>query len=81
MTEYVLEQYFKEASPTVPLRLINGHDLINAFGMKPGPKIGEFLELAQEAQAVGELATREEALDYIDNLLAHSQDASLYKSQ
>jgi len=81
MTEYVLDQYFKEASSTAPLRLINGHDLINTFGMKPGPKIGEFLELAQEAQAVGELATREEALDYIDNLLAHSQDASLYKSQ
>jgi len=33
--------------------------------MSPGPKIGEILEQVREAQASGELTTREEALSYI----------------
>jgi len=46
--------------------------LINLFGLKPGPRIGEILEAVREAQAAGEVATREEALAYIRRLLASS---------
>ena len=76
MTAYVLDWYFKEAGASVPARLVNGHDLLDTFDMSPGPRIGEFLELVQEAQAAEELTTKEEALAYIDNILARSQDAS-----
>ena len=65
MVEYVLSQRFQKESLVVPPKLVDGHDLINIFGMSPGPKIGEFLEAVREAQASGELATREEALVYI----------------
>jgi len=72
MTSYVLAQHFAEASLTVPPKLVSGHDLINLFGLKPGPRIGEILEAVREAQAAGEVATREEALAYIRRLLASS---------
>ncbi|GAI28707.1 unnamed protein product, partial [marine sediment metagenome] len=65
IVNYVLTQRFEQAALVVPPKLVDGHDLINIFGMSPGPKIGEFLEQVHEAQASGEVATREEALSYI----------------
>ncbi len=69
VVEYVLSQRYEQESLVVPSRLVDGHDLINIFGMRPGPRIGEFLEAVREAQATGELATREEALSYIHERL------------
>ena len=63
--EYALSQHLQQESIIAPLKLVDGHDLINIFGMKPGPKIGELLEAMREAQAAGELKTREAALSYI----------------
>ena len=65
MVDYVLAQRFQQESLVVPPKLVDGHDLIKSFGMKPGPKIGEILEAVREVQASGELTTREEALAYI----------------
>ena len=65
MVEYILAQHFEQGTLVVPPKLVDGHDLINIFGMEPGPKIGEFLEAVREARASGEVATREEALSYI----------------
>ena len=72
VVEYVLSQRFEQESLVVPLKLVNGHDLIDIFGMSPGPKIGEVLEAVREAHAAGEIATREEALSYIGHLLTSS---------
>ncbi len=66
---YVICQRFQEESLVNPPKLVDGHDLINIFGMSPGPRIGELLEAVREAQAAAELTTREEALSYIDCLL------------
>jgi len=60
-----LTQRFEQEALVIPPKLVDGHDLINIFGMNPGPKIGEFLEQVHEAQASGEVDTREEALSYI----------------
>jgi poly(A) polymerase len=73
MVEYVLSQRSEQESLVLPPRLVDGHDLINIFGMKPGPRVGELLEAVREAQATGELATREEALSYIqEHLLSNA---------
>lgn len=68
VVQYVLSQHFEQASITHPPRLVDGHDLINIFTMRPGPKIGEILEAVHEAQASGEVTTREEALSFIDRV-------------
>ena len=63
--EYVLAQRFQKESLVVPPKLVDGNDLINVFGMSPGPEIGKILEMVREAQASGEITTREEALAYM----------------
>jgi len=70
LVEYVLAQHFQEEELVTPPKLVDGHDLINIFGMSPGPKIGEFLEQVREAQASGEVTTKAEALSYIRQRLA-----------
>ncbi len=70
MVEYVLEKHFEQQKLVEPTRLVDGNDLINIFGLSPGPAIGEILEAVREAQASGELNDREEALDYIRQRLA-----------
>jgi hypothetical protein len=67
--EHVLKEHFQQESIIPSLKLIDGNGLIDIFGMKPGPRIGELLEQVRESQASGELTTREEALDYIRNIL------------
>jgi len=67
---YVLEERFREESIVTPLKLISGHDLIDIFGMRPGPKIGQLLEVVREAQAAGEITTREEALLFVQKRLS-----------
>ena len=46
----------------MPVKLIDGHDIMNNFDLAPGPLIGKLLALVDEAHASGELNTREEAL-------------------
>ncbi len=68
MVEYVLAQR-QQPETILPPKLIDGHDLINVLGVRPGPRIGELLELVREAQAAGEVATREEALAFVSDRL------------
>jgi len=70
MVAYVLAQHSEQERLVIPAKLVSGHDLINIFGLKPGPRMGQLLEAVREAQASGEVATREEALSYIRERLA-----------
>ena len=66
----LLTQYFEHREVVVdPPALITGQDLLNQFHLQPGPQIGEILEHIREAQAVGEIKTTEEALQWIKRLL------------
>lgn len=42
--------------------LINGHDLMDALDLPPGPRIGFLLARLREAEAVGEISSWEEAM-------------------
>ena len=66
---FVLAKHGEEEKLTLSPKLVDGHDLIDIFGLVPGPRFSEILEAVHEAQATGEIATREEALDYIKNAL------------
>lgn len=52
-----------------PTLLINGDDLINIFKLTPGPLLGKILSELKEAQAIGEVTSREEALSFVKVLL------------
>lgn len=74
--DYVLAERADEEGVVAPPKLIDGHDLINTYGVGPGPEIGELLEMVREAQAAGEVSSREDALALIERLLAGRASSS-----
>jgi poly(A) polymerase/tRNA nucleotidyltransferase (CCA-adding enzyme) len=61
----LLDGYFRQQETVVaPPPLLTGHDLLDR-GVPQGPEIGRLLRAAREAQAAGELTSREEALHYV----------------
>ena len=57
------EQRQEAAAPP----LVRGDDVMERFRIPPGPAVGDLLERAREAQALGLVHTREEALAYLDS--------------
>ncbi|MFC1932315.1 CCA tRNA nucleotidyltransferase [Chloroflexota bacterium] len=81
LVKYVLSQHFEQESTVRPPKLVDGHDIISILGVSPGPKIGETLEEVREAQASGEVTTRQEALSFIDRLLTSPHSLKGEKGQ
>ena len=70
MIEYIWAEHEKEEARIMPQKLIDGHDLIDIFRLEPSPIVGQLLEAVREAQGVGEVTTREEALAFARSQLA-----------
>ncbi len=73
LVDYVIRQHFEQKSTVHPPKIVDGYDIMKRFGIKPGPEVGRLLEAVREAQASGEVSTREEALVFIGELVASSQ--------
>ncbi len=59
----LVERYQTKDDPIAhPLPLVSGKDLMRRLNLKSGPQIGELLSAIEQAQASGELTTRDEAL-------------------
>lgn len=58
-----------------PSPLLRGDELARELGIATGPRVGELLEELAAAQYAGELASREQALDYAHRLLQASRRA------
>lgn len=59
----LLENWWEKREETIaPPILLNGHEVMTALGLSPGRRVGQALEAVREAQAAGEVGTREEAL-------------------
>jgi poly(A) polymerase len=69
LTEYVLKAHQEQENLSAPPKLLDGNDLINEFGLQPGPGIGKVLECLRETQAAGEITTRQEAINYVKRFL------------
>jgi tRNA nucleotidyltransferase/poly(A) polymerase len=66
----LLRDYYERHTEVIsPPKLISGDDLMEAFGLEEGPRLGELLEAVREAQAAGEIRARQEALDYVKRVL------------
>jgi len=70
ITRHVLEQQAEQIRRVRTTRLVDGNDLMSRFDLPAGPELRRLLSAAQEAQATGEVSTREESLAYIQTLLA-----------
>jgi len=59
----MFDVYFSRHEEVVaPPPLVNGNDIMRELGLPPGKQIGVILEAIREAQASGEVVTKEEAL-------------------
>lgn len=67
--DYILTKWFQEKALVTSPKLINGHELINHFGLTPGPAIGELLESVQKGYVAGEIETRTDAFNYVKKIL------------
>ncbi len=66
----LLAGYWEKPEEVVrPPRLLSGSDLMEEFRLEPGPILGELLEALQEAQAIGQVHDREQALEFVRDWL------------
>lgn len=64
VTGKLLDAWWNRPEESVtPVVLLTGGELMDVLGVQPGPEIGRLLAEIREAQAEGEIKTREEALD------------------
>ena len=62
----LLESYFEHPAEHLdPPVLIAGDEVMQALGLRPGPQVGILLEALREAQAAGEVTSREAALEFV----------------
>jgi tRNA nucleotidyltransferase/poly(A) polymerase len=70
LSRAMLDEYFHRREETVsPPALITGRDVMRESGLKSGPEVGRVLEAVREAQAAGEVRTRDEALELLKRLV------------
>ncbi len=62
LISYMIAEHQKQKTELLPVKLIDGHDLIDVFDLTSGPLIGKLLRLVHEAQAAGEIGSRDEAI-------------------
>jgi putative nucleotidyltransferase with HDIG domain len=71
----LFEAWWEYPSASIsPPQLIKGSDLIQEFDLVPGPIIGQLLESIREAQAVGQIQDREQALQFARKHLEDIKD-------
>jgi putative nucleotidyltransferase with HDIG domain len=64
--ESLIDTYFNGYEQTIaPPRLLNGQAIMDELGTPPGHEIGRLLRALEEAQASGDVTTRDEALTFI----------------
>ncbi|MGH7312395.1 MAG: HD domain-containing protein, partial [Candidatus Rokuibacteriota bacterium] len=63
----LLRGWERERQTAAAPPLLRGEDIMTRFGMSPGPAVGWLLGRAREAQHLGLVSTREEALAYLDS--------------
>jgi len=60
--KFLIRKLLKKNSEKKTQRLLDGHDIMNKFKLPASPLIGKVLEELEEAQAIGKIKNKEEAL-------------------
>ncbi len=68
--DQLYDHYFNHYDETVrPVPLIDGREIMEAFDLDPGPKVGRLLRVIEEAQAAGEINSTDEAIAFAGKAL------------
>jgi len=71
--DHILREGRDRSAPEVLPQVLDGRDLMDEFSLSPGPRIGILLNVVHEAQASGEVNTREEALELVKKELGSGE--------
>lgn len=61
----LIEDYFSKKKEKPLVKLIDGYDVMRILKLSPSPLVGEILKEVREAQSLGEVSSRAEALRFI----------------
>jgi poly(A) polymerase len=65
----LLDAWFAPRQPSVsPVPLLSGDEVMQINEIPPGPEVGRILDALREAQAIGEVRSRDEALAFVERL-------------
>ena len=70
----LIREYFKKKKQKPLLRLVNGHDLIRHFKLKPSPLIGVILTDIEEGQAIGRIKNKRQALEAAGRIIKKASE-------
>jgi poly(A) polymerase len=70
LMDYVVAEHDKQQAKILPVKLIDGDDIMDKFDLAPGPLVGRLLTMVNEAHASREISTREEALALVQTELS-----------
>ena len=65
----LVKRYFEEKKKVPLVRLITGNDLIKKLKLKPSPLFAKILTSVEEAQALGKISTKQEALAFAARII------------
>ena len=63
---HILREGLEQKAPQTLTNLLDGHDIMHTFDLRPGPQVGRLVELVREARASGEITTKDEALRLVE---------------
>lgn len=70
LADVIIFTWFREQASIIdPPSLVDGDDLQKLLHLNPGPEIGFYLEAVREAQVVGEVKNRDDALALVTRLM------------
>ena len=77
MVSHVLRTGTEQHAPLHRPPLVNGHDIMVSCELEPGPLVGWLLDEVREAEAAGEVRSREEALSWVSRHLENREERSV----
>ena len=70
LTMRLINRYYRNREKILPPRLINGHDVMKAFGLPPSRFIGDMLTAVTDAQSEGKVKNKKDALKFLKSFLS-----------
>jgi hypothetical protein len=68
VADELLSYYYEEFSLKPVRPFLDGREIMEAFGLSQGEKVGTLLARLREAEITGMVRTKEEALEFLKNL-------------
>ncbi len=68
VVNFLFKKFFDVKKKIIPLKLIDGKEIMQLLNIPPSPKVGELLELLAEAQVEGKVTDRASAETFLKNI-------------